>query len=594
MEPSPQTIDLLLGPAIIYIPEDELETVVQHALPKDKPVYFRADHDFSWRLFRADFVNRKIFAVPKFALGRMPLGISIRLSRSIDLQAEPWQSMRPSYASMLSSNGGGHSALADHILTALGIWSEGFDNFESIYMNLQFGSSIRINTLAENPREMSISLEARYEAELAWLTPNRLAEAWGLDLPPAIPLADLELVSQLHESVYLVTLKNHRDAGQMFVFKSSPDPDPRFLYHELRLLLTTPPHPYLINGPLYLVTKRVSFGGKRGVAGFLLEYHPAGTLGACLKSTRDIPLNTKVKWACQLTSALEHIVSSSAGYYPDLKLDNILLKHSPTGGGGCDTVLIDFEQRGSWVCWNPPEVNHITLLLYLAARKSRHIPRHVAAEFQALLDKHLPSWRISGGSSSDDVSTSILSPGYNKTWRSLSADERESAMVFMLGRVLWCIFEGVGSSTGGNSADFLGGELFRDGGNGDNDDPNQQRFPAFRDTPEAIQVIIREATRGAMDWTGLSRCVRVVGDRVYDAQSKMNGDKHEEAYDAARALRTWWNARISSAKEYLVKRAIGGEECEAASAARSRPRLGTVLRALHELEMDLIDKSRFL
>ncbi|KAL5045846.1 hypothetical protein BDW71DRAFT_207832 [Aspergillus fruticulosus] len=584
MEPSPQTVDLLLGPAIIYIPEDKLEAVVHNALPKDKPVYFCPDHDFSWHLFRADFISRKISAVPKFALGRMPLGISIRLSGSMDLQAEPWRSMRPGYASMAYSNGGGHSALADHILTALEVWSEGFDDFESTYMNLPFGSCIRINTLTENPNDMSISLEAGYEAELAWFTPKRLSEAWNLDLPPAIPLANLELVSELHESIHLVTLKNRQDATEMFIFKSSPDPNPRFLYHELRVLLTTPSHPSIINRPLNLVTKKVSFGGKRGVAGFLLEYHPAGTLATCLKSTRKISLDTKFKWAYQITSALEHIVSSAAGYYPDLKLDNILLKHSPTGDGGCDVILIDFEQRGSWVSWNPPEVNHITVLLYLATRKSRYIPRHIAAEYQALLDKHLPSWRSSSsGSSTNDTSTSLFSSGYNKAWLSLSVDERERSMVFMLGRVLWCIFEGVGSATGGNSADFLGGELFRDDGDGDG--RNQHRFPEFRETPAAMQAIIRETCGGAMEWAGPARCVRVVGDRVYDAQSRMDGDERDEAYATVRTLRTWWNARISSAEGYLVERATGREKCEAVSATRSRPRLGAVLRALREFEM---------
>ena len=196
----------------------------------------------------------------------------------------------------------------------------------------------------------------------------------------------------------------------------------------------------------------------------------------------------------------------------------------------------------------------------------------------------MPSWRNSSGGSSGGINTSLLSSGYNKTWRSLSVDERESAMVFMLGRVLWCIFEGVGSSTGGNSADFLGEDLFRDSGNGNSNDPNQQQFPEFRDTPEAMQVLIREATSGAMEWAGLLRCVRVVGDRIYGSQSKMDGDEREEAYATARALRAWWNARISSTEEYLVERATGGEECDATSARRSRPRLRTVLRALQELE----------
>lgn len=33
--------------------------------------------------------------------------------------------------------------------------------------------------------------------------------------------------------------------------------------------------------------------------------------------------------------------------------------------------------------------------------------------------------------------------GYYNTWASLSSPEQEAAEVFMLGKVLWCIFEGV-------------------------------------------------------------------------------------------------------------------------------------------------------
>lgn len=61
----------------------------------------------------------------------------------------------------------------------------------------------------------------------------------------------------------------------------------------------------------------------------------------------------KLDLALQLTSALMHISPSEMSFYPDLKPDNLLLLSS---GESLGVKLIDFEQRGGWSLWSPPEV----------------------------------------------------------------------------------------------------------------------------------------------------------------------------------------------------------------------------------------------
>ncbi|KAJ6050554.1 uncharacterized protein N7446_010663 [Penicillium canescens] len=578
MEPSSRTVEFLLGPAISYIPTSDLKALTLTRNPKDKNARDSSKPHSSWHLFRADFITSKISAIPKFALGHKPVRIEIHLHSSANRQ-EPWRSMRPSFASMTPGSGGS-SALAEHILAALEVWSTNFDNFENTYMNMPFGSRINIEILAENVRDMQISFEANYELELQWRTHKHLQTMWKVQpdhLPPVIDLSELQLVTELHETVHLVTLRDN--PSEKLVFKSTTG-NPRFLYRELLLLLSVKPHPNIISRPVHIVTKKVNFGGKKGICGFLLEFHSGGTLATRItsKPANTINLGTKVRWAYQLASALAHVKTSSMGYYSDLKLDNIVLRESKNGE---DAMLIDFEQRGSWASWSPPEINKLMLLVYLATRRSSYIPRAVGRKYRALLDRYLPSWRghhplgpgNGGGSPHTDVDPeSDMDIGYNKSWRALSPDERDHAVVFMFGRILWCIFEGRASA---NAAEFFGGDVFREV-------DSEHRFPDFRYTPEHVQDLIRECTRGAPEWAGLKRCIRTVGNVVYDARSTMKEDVESEARAAVDTLRKWWSERIREARGYLVQRAVDLNACEDARVARTRPGIEHILESLRK------------
>ncbi len=70
-------------------------------------------------------------------------------------------------------------------------------------------------------------------------------------------------------------------------------------------------------------------------------------------SPNGISIITRAKWALQIASDLVHFAKSSTGYFLDQKLDNIVLQMR---GSECNAVLIDFEQRGAWFSWSPPEI----------------------------------------------------------------------------------------------------------------------------------------------------------------------------------------------------------------------------------------------
>ncbi|GAM35633.1 hypothetical protein TCE0_017f04118 [Talaromyces pinophilus] len=579
MEVSPRTAEFLLGPAINFIQYDELNSLSRRRTHPERQIAWHPPaQKSSWHLFRANFLSLRVSAVPNFALGRMPVRVDIHLSSSIPLDEEPWRSMmkRP----CLSSKPQTGSELSDHLLSALDFWSTNMHGFENTYMTLPFGSRIVIFTLDENVQHMQIELEANYELELQWLTPKAIQEMWRIPaevFPTSIQLSQLELITEQHETISLVRLKDK--PHERFVLKSATG-NPRFLYHELRMLLSMQPHANIIRRPRYLVTKQVNFGGKKGVCGFLLEYHAGGTLAATLTTQNGgkMQLETKTRWACQIASALAHVKSSPVGYYSDLKLDNIVLKES---GGEYDAVLIDFEQRGSWVSWSPPEVSKLMLIIHLAATRSRYIPRSAKRKYQKLLDTYLPSYkererdgRTQSGSHIDSGNVALeVEAGYNKSWRALSPAERDSAVVFMFGRVAWCIFEGRGSA---NTAEFLGAEVFREA-------DSQHRFPEFVNTPRKVQELIRQCTWGAPEWFGLSRPIKTVGDVVYSVQNDMDSHDAESRGRATLAtLRQWWAERVSEAEDYLVQRAVNKSSCRDVQAAGTRPSIEDVLQSLRK------------
>jgi serine/threonine protein kinase len=167
-----------------------------------------------------------------------------------------------------------------------------------------------------------------------------LQTLWGGSIGPWPELVDIRHVRhchQLHDSISVVQVPG-RQGSHTVVLKALTS-YPKYLYHELKLLLTLPAHPNIISRPQHIVTKRCGFGNKIVVLGFIIVYFPLGTLRDILPFRRihgTLRIADQLKWATQLTSALTPI-RDQGRYYSDLRLDNILLPDTN------DLVLVDFE-----------------------------------------------------------------------------------------------------------------------------------------------------------------------------------------------------------------------------------------------------------
>jgi len=161
----------------------------------------------------------------------------------------------------------------------------------------------------------------------------------------------------------------------------------------------------------------------------------------------------------------------------------------------------------------------------------------------------------------------------------------------MIGKLLWCIFENVGSICDGPFAEMLRADL----------EPSI-RFPEFRNTPEGLRGLIMRCTAGAREWADPGRRNLVLvweGKLIVTQESRVelgeNDVNAEEivrcsAKEAQVAAKQWWVEEVKHAEEFLeakIRRGEGGsggeEQHPLFRKIEERPSLVEVLRVLQEL-----------
>ncbi|KAH6848087.1 hypothetical protein B0I37DRAFT_376633 [Chaetomium sp. MPI-CAGE-AT-0009] len=331
------------------------------------------------------------------------------------------------------------------------------------------------------------------------------------------------------------------------------------MYNELKMLLSLGRHPNLVAPPLGVVTKKGRFGNRRGVCGFLLEWFPLGSLRERL--LRDdyeetTSMDQRLRWAKQVTEAFIHINGhSKAGFYPDLKPDNIVLRKNAETGM-LDAVLIDLEQRGGWFAWSPPEVAYVEYLEILAGDSGLtegELKDEILEQLREYYDD--PEW--SPGATGQRYHNT--EGGFSPPWLALlkarkakgwGAHLLERAQVFMLGKLLWCIFEGQPFVRCG-----IDHEMLRDG------DPEYESrrsgkaraFPEFRKTPHAIRQLVQACTAGAPEWgASQPRLPGVVlqGGKLHPVGSG-DGLTPPTAVDTLNAARHFWSREVELARAFI-------------------------------------------
>lgn len=397
-----------------------------------------------------------------------------------------------------------------------------------------------------------------------------MKELWGSNIviPPEVPLSSLQIVEQVHDSVCVVQLEN-RD----WIFKALTS-YPKYLYLELRHLLTIKPHQNIVSRPGWIVTKRVAFGGKNAVVGFLLEYHRHGTIRDILpfRRTHDsLRLEDQLRWSHQVTSALLHLHEECHFFYPDLRLDNIVLSEAG------DAVMVDFEQRGVWCEFSAPEVNFIEYMLLITL--SEELSDSVRRRFKKRMDGLLRGVGDIADFTSTQEHVKPL-PSYNVPWLCLSRDEQEAAEVYMLGRVLWTIFEGVSAP---HRSDVWQSYKW---------EPDLE-FPAFRRTPHRLRDLIDRCTRGRRPT--LSEKVARVGSKLalvpgpgcLGGEGELGSANDSEELAIHLAAKKWWTDEVGHAEAFLDKREELLARRKWTGNPFNRPSLRTVLDELDEFRKEV-------
>ena len=514
-----------------------------------------------WRIDGATMCGRLFYAIPTRLLPKLiPLRIDVILPDQEQHPQELRETLQTGFSVPMRHPRLGDLGISRHICRALDYHCAENPDFFRLYQTLPFGSRLMFESISADVRAMPLSIVPAHDLERQWLSIDSLCKLWGKDIskdswPAALNLDQLRLKSQLHDSITVVNLvvDSRHSASEDLIFKSSTT-DPKFIYHELKFLLTSPPHPNLMSRPLYVVTKKCKFGGKHGVCGFILPYYPLGSLRDVLPMrahTGSLTFEQQMRWSRQIVSALIHIRKVAETFYSDLRPDNVLISDS-TRKDCQEIVLCDFEQRGNWYEWCAPEI-----LYNMYAENLRTCPSPAA---QSFLAEHVQETCLQNGPH-----------GSNSPWFSLSPESQEKAMVYSLGLLLYCIFEGL-SNPRNNLANAWPYEP-------------DIAFPEFRCTPPFMQDCIKRCTADAPEWkleaerslSGIKiRRVWRIDGRLYPSRRPCEVMDVEDTVEAVwETARTWWASELQNAQVFFESDEWRYDRC-----GRERPTLLEVLEIL--------------
>ncbi|KAI2602014.1 hypothetical protein GGR54DRAFT_556350 [Hypoxylon sp. NC1633] len=508
-----------------------------------------------WRIDGCAGLGTQYYAVPLFLQRTPPIRMDVFIyefqPRLICEQLELGKAFHTKDAARLP-----RLAIARHIVRILQIWTidrfGDLASFEAFYKKVPFGSRLVIEDMSLDARRVKIKYGPNHSLERSLLNLGRLAFLWGPDfpLPPTVDFFDLDVIKVLHDSVCLVRIHE-----KLYIFKALTS-GTKYLYHELKTLCTLEPHENVIARPIHIVIKMGLFGSKKAVAGFTTFYHSKGTLRDILPLLRThgrLRRADQLKWSIQLTKALEHLRSRSGTYYPDLRLDNIVLSEKS------DVVMVDFEQRGVWCEFAAPEVNAIEYIRLIAT--DQILPHSVTEKYQEILQELVPNFR----KLEDDIYRNPEN-GFNLSWIALSAIEQEAAEVYMLGRVLWCIFEGV---SGPQKAAVWQSYRW---------EPDIE-FPEYRKTPPAMRKLIDQCTKGRRETLS-----NVIARRNSHLILTTKPDNDQSADEVKGAAMRFWAAEIEVAEKFLELRDSKRQKGEWNDNYYERPSLRQVLEALEAFQ----------
>ncbi|KAL2134170.1 hypothetical protein VTI74DRAFT_869 [Chaetomium olivicolor] len=465
-------------------PQSRLDSLAP--LPPPLPPQAGEQSKTTWRLDRIDPTGRRFFATPSFALNNPPLRIDVYMPPMEEFPRTLREVVKPQEAVYRRKSLGdldvGRIQSGDRESGGHGHGRQG--GLEKLWWSMPFGSVISVDPSMGSGKE-EVCLVPDYGIEQDMMPIDTLKRMWQGEVAEET-WEDVEMVNwerirfkrQVHEVISLVTVDGFAE-GQEVVFKCVLQ-DQRYMYNELKMLLSMRPHPNVVSRPLGVVAKRGRFGNRRGVCGFLLEWFPLGSLRETLIKDDyhgTTSMEQRFRWARQVTEALLHVNRQGrAGFYPDLKPDNILLRQDMETGM-LDIVLIDLEQRGGWFAWSPPEVAYVEYLEILvddSGLPEGDLKDEIIAQLRSYYND--PEWSPTGGTRRGYHNAE---GGFSTPWLALLKERQTEGK-----------WKGLLERAQDADPEY---EAARSG--------KAMAFPESSRTPPLLRQLIRHCTAGAAEWT---------------------------------------------------------------------------------------------
>ena len=306
--------------------------------------------------------------------------------------------------------------------------------------------------------EWQILHESSYQEYLQGLIPTKLVRTSLIPRSQQgraafVSLASLRFFNVLggRGDTTLVRLDNGPHFRRKYVYKglsyrhflqfgSCFEDETKIFYHQLSLLYSLPEHPNILFPPSFLVTTKDPCLGSNSsvsdedyVCGWLYPYPENQSLQEILDDTTEsgkvLSPTLKVKWACQIASALQ-TTHASHQYHMDLKPSNVLLDDDD------NTILIDWEQDGASPFFLAPEADGSWDVETTGLERDQDTISHGKSATPML------AYRKYTGPPRENSSQW---PQWNSflVWQIECPYALRAAEVYSLGRTLWAIFEKV-------------------------------------------------------------------------------------------------------------------------------------------------------
>lgn len=223
-----------------------------------------------WRIDGCDASpdGLRLYVVPLFISDVLPIWIDVVVLKPSAVPDQLRKKLDYDKAIHCTGTRVAELGIAKHVLQSLENWSEGFSRteFERLWNNVPFASDWYFSNILADSRLMKPTLVKNHNLESKFSSIEQLRSLWhdktqDKDWPRILDISKLRLRRRIYNTVSLVSISDddETDKNAIIVMKSCLS-EPNFLYHELKSLLTLPPHPNIITRPLHIVTKSCDFG----------------------------------------------------------------------------------------------------------------------------------------------------------------------------------------------------------------------------------------------------------------------------------------------------------------------------------------------